>query len=416
MFHLYDITQKIRDTADRMNGLERPKPNEGYALRNGISNKRVTSSTFNVKQKYSVDDSNDMRGEDIFEATINIVNGKRGKIIYDVSRVHWIDNVKNSGEHTTTGDSQRSRYQKPEVGRTQSAAFDDTIAETGGNVKYSFDGTANENVLAAERYFGTTYKISEAGYIELAKKYSKGGDTYDVVHSVSGRQKRSKQAGSKSPQSIRSSMLAFNNSIANFLDVVNSTYQSILSEDVLENLEETRNPNGYYSGRVRYSIDDEYSDYNEVNEYPESDDTVMREMGAAAARDAKREQKQKESGERMKQSKEVRTKSAEEEQALMASVGNGLAHSAVPPTAALPLPEGEPRAAAPCRNGQARSLQFSGMTWFSGSATVFPVIASQSSDWRGNPFPRRQSRPGFPRGGSCRRRKAVTDEGCRAER
>lgn len=26
-----------RNTADRINGLERPKPNEGYALKNGIS-------------------------------------------------------------------------------------------------------------------------------------------------------------------------------------------------------------------------------------------------------------------------------------------------------------------------------------------------------------------------------------------
>ena len=26
-----------KDTADRMNGLERPKPNEGYAVRSGVS-------------------------------------------------------------------------------------------------------------------------------------------------------------------------------------------------------------------------------------------------------------------------------------------------------------------------------------------------------------------------------------------
>ena len=31
-----------RDTADRINGLERPKPNEGYALKNGISNKSIS--------------------------------------------------------------------------------------------------------------------------------------------------------------------------------------------------------------------------------------------------------------------------------------------------------------------------------------------------------------------------------------
>lgn len=40
-YHIYDITNKIKDTADRINGLERPKPNEGYALKNGISNNSV---------------------------------------------------------------------------------------------------------------------------------------------------------------------------------------------------------------------------------------------------------------------------------------------------------------------------------------------------------------------------------------
>ena len=36
-YHLYDITKKIRDTAGRINGLERPKPNEGIRSENGIS-------------------------------------------------------------------------------------------------------------------------------------------------------------------------------------------------------------------------------------------------------------------------------------------------------------------------------------------------------------------------------------------
>ena len=36
-YHIYDITNKTRDTVDRINGLERPKPNEGYALKNDVS-------------------------------------------------------------------------------------------------------------------------------------------------------------------------------------------------------------------------------------------------------------------------------------------------------------------------------------------------------------------------------------------
>ncbi|MBR3967555.1 MAG: hypothetical protein IKJ91_10830 [Clostridia bacterium] len=64
-YHIYDITKKIRDTADRINGLERPKPNEGYAQRNDISNNSISqnekkSTEFKKKtreQKFSVDDS-----------------------------------------------------------------------------------------------------------------------------------------------------------------------------------------------------------------------------------------------------------------------------------------------------------------------------------------------------------------------
>ncbi len=44
-FHIYDITNKIRDTADRINGLERPV---GNALTNGIPNNRIPQNSENV--------------------------------------------------------------------------------------------------------------------------------------------------------------------------------------------------------------------------------------------------------------------------------------------------------------------------------------------------------------------------------
>ncbi|MBE6777792.1 MAG: hypothetical protein E7541_00195 [Ruminococcaceae bacterium] len=50
-YHLYDITKKIRDTADRINGLERPKPNEGYALENDVSNVSIPNVDQIVKAK-----------------------------------------------------------------------------------------------------------------------------------------------------------------------------------------------------------------------------------------------------------------------------------------------------------------------------------------------------------------------------
>lgn len=51
-YHLYDVTEKIRDTAHRVNDVGRPKPNEGYALKNGISNKRVPQSNSSVNSNY----------------------------------------------------------------------------------------------------------------------------------------------------------------------------------------------------------------------------------------------------------------------------------------------------------------------------------------------------------------------------
>ena len=43
-YHIYDITKKLRDTANRINGLERPKPNEGYALKNDVSMNSIPQS------------------------------------------------------------------------------------------------------------------------------------------------------------------------------------------------------------------------------------------------------------------------------------------------------------------------------------------------------------------------------------
>ena len=43
-YHIYDVTQKIRDTANRINGFERPKPNEGYAQENDVSTHSIPDS------------------------------------------------------------------------------------------------------------------------------------------------------------------------------------------------------------------------------------------------------------------------------------------------------------------------------------------------------------------------------------
>lgn len=78
-----------------------------------------------------------------------------------------------------------------------------------------------------------------------------GLESYDVTHAVSGRQKNSSQADTKSQgvYPIKAAKI----SIADFLSIVNSTHQSILSYDVLQHFRESRNPNGDYSGRVKFS-------------------------------------------------------------------------------------------------------------------------------------------------------------------
>ena len=81
-----------------------------------------------------------------------------------------------------------------------------------------------------------------------------GLESYDVTHAVSGRQKNSSQADTKSQgvYPIKAAKI----SIADFLSIVNSTHQSILSDDVLQHFGETRNLNGDYSGQVKFSLRD----------------------------------------------------------------------------------------------------------------------------------------------------------------
>ena len=111
--------------------------------------------------------------------------------------------------------------------------------------------------------------------------------SFDMTHAISGRQKRDKQVDTKS-QGVNPSMLAsdkgrqadtksqgvnlikssFKISIADVLDDVKEVYQSILSQDVLSNLGESRNLEGHYSDRVRYS-------YDAVNEGADNSDDYL---------------------------------------------------------------------------------------------------------------------------------------------
>ena len=76
-------------------------------------------------------------------------------------------------------------------------------------------------------------------------------ELYDVAHAVSGRQKKSSQVDTKS-QGVYP-IEATTISISDLLKIVNSTHQSILSDDVLFHLGETRNPKGSYTDKVLFS-------------------------------------------------------------------------------------------------------------------------------------------------------------------
>ena len=52
-YHLYDITEKIKDTANRIDGFERPKPNEGYAQEISVFNNTISDSDENVNENIS---------------------------------------------------------------------------------------------------------------------------------------------------------------------------------------------------------------------------------------------------------------------------------------------------------------------------------------------------------------------------
>ena len=82
----------------------------------------------------------------IYEATVNIADGRRGRILYDVSRVHKVDKKSGIGKNTATGESQRSRYQEPGTGRSQSEATKDSVAENGLPVKQSYSESEDETV------------------------------------------------------------------------------------------------------------------------------------------------------------------------------------------------------------------------------------------------------------------------------
>ncbi len=82
-YHLYDITQNLRDTAGRINGLERPKPNEGYALENGISTDTIPQNVDGVNNQHMQGSSEyaPMTRDELTEALAQDITGDNSPYI-----------------------------------------------------------------------------------------------------------------------------------------------------------------------------------------------------------------------------------------------------------------------------------------------------------------------------------------------
>ena len=71
---------KIKDTANRINGLERPKPNEGYALKNGVCNDIVSEVNINFKVFISIKKDSMPNGN-----VISMIGSKADMLSFDKS-------------------------------------------------------------------------------------------------------------------------------------------------------------------------------------------------------------------------------------------------------------------------------------------------------------------------------------------
>ena len=119
---------------------------------------------------------------DIYEATLNIADGRDRKILYEVNKVHQVDKTKIPGEHTATGESQHFRYQKTGAGGTQTEDGRTDAPRTftaGVDGKNAADAGSSKNSISKT---GETVKgkmsAQDGRYRDLmgekAAKYTKG--------------------------------------------------------------------------------------------------------------------------------------------------------------------------------------------------------------------------------------------------
>ena len=104
--------------------------------------------------------------------------------------------------------------------------------------------------------------------------------TYETVHAISGRQKKGSQADTKSPSN--NSIKATKISISNFLQIVNSTHQSILSKDVLLHLNQEAKSTGTYAKDVLFSIPKAEAQYSIPDEAKANANKAAKHFGTTS--------------------------------------------------------------------------------------------------------------------------------------
>ena len=129
-----------------------------------------------IRNAYLQDESGN-----IYEATLNIANGKDRKILYEVNRVHQIDKIKSPGEHTVTDNGQRFRYQKPGTGGAQS--------ETKDNI--------NENAANVKEHFSISEDSDARQLTEAQQEFFKGSKAAGLLRTARGRLRRIPQRSTR---------------------------------------------------------------------------------------------------------------------------------------------------------------------------------------------------------------------------
>ncbi len=177
-YHLYDITKKIRDTADRINGLERPKSNEGYAYINGVSDINVAQNAPDVNTHsmqegagiFTEDGGNTAQGALLSPESMEAVrNGT-----WREARAEGVDpnaNVDSGVKTPSVADGDTSLGEGGfEAVRVDEAAVLETAVRSGlqGKQVVDVDTSAIKHTKHAKRYLDTLER--ELGTPELVRR------------------------------------------------------------------------------------------------------------------------------------------------------------------------------------------------------------------------------------------------------